>query len=68
MKNRTIVITFALLGVVLVIAACAPRGEWGAGGEWFLMFSLVPVVSLVPIKERRRRWRSGYRKGLRNRA
>lgn len=68
MKARTIVITFALLGVVLVIAAYVQRGEWGAGGEWFLMFSLVPMVNLVPIKERRRKWRSGYRKGLRNKA
>lgn len=67
MKARTIVITFALLGIVLVIAAYAQRGEWGAGGEWFLMFSLVPLTGLVPIKERSRKWRNGYRKGLRNR-
>ena len=55
MKARTIVITFALLGVVLVIAAYVQRGEWGAGGEWFLMFSLVSVAGLVPIKERSRK-------------
>lgn len=55
MKARTIVITFALLGVMLVIAAYVKRGEWGAGGEWFLILAMVPVAGMVPIKERRRR-------------
>lgn len=49
MKTRTIVITVAILGVVLVIAAYLQRGEWAIGIEWVLP---VIVAAIIPIKEK----------------
>lgn len=48
MKARTIVITFTLLGVTLVIAAYVQRGEFGIGSEWAL-----PIIAaaVVPLEE-----------------
>lgn len=53
MKARNIIITFILLGVLLITVAHVQRGEFGAGGEWFLMLGLVPMVYFVPMKERK---------------
>lgn len=67
MRMSTIFIIYILLGAVLAVAAYVQRSGWGAGGEWFLMLAVVPVAGMIPIKERScKRWRSGYKKGLRN--
>ena len=49
MTVKMIVITVAILGVVLVIAAYLQRGEWAIGIEWVL-----PVIAaaIIPIKEK----------------
>lgn len=55
MKTRTIVITFALLGVVLVIAAYVQRGYWAVGAEWLLPIIAAAVVSLEEGEENEKR-------------
>lgn len=49
MTVKMIVITVAILGVVLVIAAYLQRGEWAIGIEWVLP---VIVAAIIPIKEK----------------
>lgn len=48
MKIKTAVITIAIFGVMVVIAAYIQRGEWAVGTEWAL-----PIIAaaVVPLKE-----------------
>lgn len=52
MKPKTAVITIAIFGILVIIAAYAQRGEFGVGSEWAL-----PVIAaaIVPLKEGGRR-------------
>lgn len=47
MKVRTMVITVALLGIAVVVAAYIQRGEWAVGAEW-----AIPIIAVmvIPIK------------------
>lgn len=48
MKVKTMVITVALLGIAVVVAAYIQRGEWAVGAEW-----AIPVIAamIIPIKD-----------------
>lgn len=48
MKPKTAVITIAIFGILVIIAAYVQRGEFGVGPEWAL-----PVIAaaIVPLKE-----------------
>lgn len=48
MKPKTAVITIAIFGILVIIAAYAQRGEFGVGPEWAL-----PVIAaaIIPLKE-----------------
>ena len=48
MKPKTAVFIIAIFGILVVIAAYVPRGEFGVGPEWAL-----PVIAAAtrPLKE-----------------